>query len=124
MICVAHALSCAIPPVENWTKSSFFSDTFLCRRPNVISAASSESVEPLTTASALNRKPGCSGSARDGDFSSTWIIAKTSSSERTASWCRRGEVLHDLALLARIVAHFASDKARQEGDNDVCGLSL
>jgi hypothetical protein len=57
-------------------------------------------------------------------FSSTWIIAKTSSSERTASWCRRGEGLHGLALLASIVAHFASDTAHEEGDNDVCGLSL
>ena len=46
MICVAHALSCAIPLGENWTKFSSFSDMFPCRQPNVISAASSESAEP------------------------------------------------------------------------------
>jgi len=80
---VAHARSCAIPLGENWRKSNFFSDTLLCRRPNVISVASSESVEPSTTASALNRKRGCPEFARDGE-PSTWI-------------CKRCAVRQDLA---------------------------
>jgi hypothetical protein len=42
-------------PAQNWTKFNAFSDTFLCRQPNVTQAANSGFAEPGTTASASSR---------------------------------------------------------------------